>query len=158
VCKHVCFVLLRVLRLEDLEFFTRSESLRLTAEEMRFFAEAAEGRITRSVDDVHSTSRSVDDDDEDHDAAAEFFVRRKDVDDTDECPVCYRSLCGEAADGAAGADVCWCPACSNAIHASCAERWLRNAPLRTCVFCRSTAWRNFPLLTPLPSRRRRWLR
>jgi len=147
VCKHVCFVLLRVLRLEDLAFFVRRDRV-LSPEELRLFAEAAEGRCvaaTETDEDVHrpivvaTTNEDV--------AEALFFRKRKEL-DAAECPVCYAELTEPSC--------CWCPACSNAMHTSCAGRWLRSAPLPTCVLCRSPVWQHFPArLTEFPSRKRR---
>jgi hypothetical protein len=148
VCKHVCFVLYRVLRLVRVDFF---DDLVLAPEEVGAIAgsvamrRAAGGEEFREptapamrpdqVDAMcHGDGRKRPRPQEAGTSAAhDFTAVRRPPEPNDECPVCYDALYARD-------DLRGCPSCGNGVHRACVVRWLENSPRATCVYCRSPAW------------------
>ena len=160
VCKHACFVLVRVLRRCDLAFFLTG-GLRLegasaviadfaaglsavTEEEMRphpppFFspppllppATATAAAATARVPTTPRRGIS-------NISNIDFDVVKRPPGPEDECPVCYDLLLAGQRQRLVG-----CPTCGQGVHHGCVTRWLATSPHGTCVYCRSTVWRGF---------------
>ncbi len=144
-CKHVCFVLYRVLRLDDDLAFFRDE---LTVSEAHRAAIAQ--RIQTGANELLHPPATITPDEVDrmcdHLAAVRstgptirrrthsFLEVARPPTEADECPVCYDLLLRH------GAELRGCPDCGNAIHKLCVDRWLACAARRSCVYCRSTVW------------------
>ena len=123
VCKHVCFLLYRVMHCENLDFFG---TMKLSDDIMqRISLTAITGRALHPVSDIDKLASSL--------ASLNFSEVKRSVRDDDECPVCYDMLSNGANLG--------CPDCGNAIHKACADKWLQTAS--TCVYCRSTVWAKY---------------
>lgn len=140
VCKHVCFVVFRVLRMTDTAFFTR---LALTPEmAVEIHDRCATGRLgvheqelrptcilappTSSARPTSSSSSTMPD----------FWTVLRPPEAEDDCPVCYDSLTVKG-------PMCGCPDCGKGLHVECARRWLAAAAAKTCVYCRSNVWARF---------------
>lgn len=147
VCKHVCFLLVRVLRRLDVGFFDGAPRFRLSSDAIedvqrkcRDIASHAEaGAIASRVSgDCAAAPRG-------HATDLLFGAPRREPEaGVDECPVCYEALVSLGGDEAhpRGALV-GCPACGNGVHAACMVRWLAHAPVPSCVYCRDTVWRSW---------------
>jgi hypothetical protein len=139
VCKHACFVLVRVLRAYDLVFFEelrmppaavqsvlatfRAGELQISEEEMRAPALAVVAHERRQFRECR---------------LRDFSVVAKPPEAGDECPVCYDLLLTPN-----GPPLLGCPDCGRGLHAVCARRWIAVAPKKTCVYCRSSVWAEF---------------
>ena len=167
VCKHVCFVLTRVLHETDLAFFGTYQRLRLDAEAL--------GRAARRAEDLADRFAAADVAEDDRTLLpppgrpavvaqapgavprwqrqrpppplppppVSSFAPRRLPGPEDDCPVCYEKLLQEQEQE--GAKPCvGCPECGNALHEDCARRWLRHAAHPSCVYCRSGVWAAFP--------------
>lgn len=163
VCKHVCFVLFRVLRMSDLRFFGVDRGLRLSEQELRACLDTAtrisEGAVSRGAVNQGSVSASstaaaspaispVIDPSVMHppppsctgsDVFRSNEVFRDNVSESSECPVCYDCV-GPLQNNALRG----CPSCGNVVHLECMRRWaaaaLASGSRVTCVMCRSAAW------------------
>ena len=125
VCKHACFVLVRVLRACDLEFF---RALRMpTAAVQRVLAAFRAGVLQISEEEMSPRTRPDDD----------FTVVTRQPEADDECPVCYDLLV------TANKPLRGCPDCGKGLHAECARRWILVSRNKTCVYCRSPVWDKF---------------
>ena len=131
VCKHVVFVLFRVLKVVDFAFFaTRCLSSSAThwawtrSGAISILHGAASDRFKQQVADetLHTFDFTVPDRGEGGDP------------EDDDCPICYDSL---------HTTLVRCPECKKVMHASCVAKWLSTVSNKTCVYCRSTMWRLF---------------
>lgn len=145
VCKHVCFLLFRVLRLESPGGFFR-RGLKLTAEELeavlarRSAADGVDHRLElsnqgRSLDEMTARLGRLRIGNGLHHPPRSFAHVARPPEPDDECPVCYDMLLARLGGGDA---LCGCPDCGRAVHVRCALRWMQQQ--RTCVYCRSPAW------------------
>lgn len=138
-CKHICFVIKRVLKASLDEFennsaynSTISGRLRNTSIAMRNGNIATlEGAVNEEMIDKYQNVISK--------SAPLYFsvdsTARLDKSSVEDCPICYEGLNIED-------ECCMCPDCKNVIHRECMEQWIRyNRP--TCVYCRSIKWKDF---------------
>ena len=124
VCKHICFVLYRIIRIPEstpLEFLrsnnTRNNGATLTEEQVKAVRAYAE----LSVDDGHSL----------------FKLNVRPPGQEDECPICFTQLIDQRDPPR---EFLSCPDCNGSVHRDCVETWLKYSPHKTCVYCRSTSW------------------
>jgi hypothetical protein len=154
VCKHACFLAIRILRVSNVDvFFQRRgvlgmdglrEAERRANSDRLVENNDEDGRQTRRVTNAEldalcsSFSSSVNV----KKYANDFSVVARPPGEGDECPVCYCELLG-------GPELVGCPDCGNGLHKACAERWLHHAPRRSCVYCRSDCWVSFGVVKKL---------
>lgn len=171
VCKHVCFVLFRVLsECVGLEFFRGEVEGRAPrdpgGEGAGEGAGAGEGSMRLSAQQIYrmlDRVKSLCDNPSSHDILSPIDVaseayrtqnksvfRRKEnfreLTEDSECPVCFLPFEPKDDDILRG-----CPSCGNVIHLECMRRWAQflpssslNATMNknvTCVICRSDVWR-----------------
>ncbi|XP_072980366.1 uncharacterized protein [Typha angustifolia] len=131
-CKHVLFVLLRVLglSLDDACVWRRSlrpcELARLLATPTAAAAHVAAGRRARErFHEVFSRA-----------GHARTGEERARVREGDVCPVCLEEM------GGGGGKLVTCGTCGNSVHGECHVRWRRSRGRRgaSCVVCRAR-WR-----------------
>ena len=133
-CKHACFLVFRVFRGVSVDpdgFFT---NLQLTRQEVDAIVTRM---VTNDFDRMQVTQVTQDTQVKNKgDARRDFEKVLRVPSADDECPVCYclllwskKSLLG-------------CPDCGNGIHQDCAQRWMQHAEVPTCVYCRSTVWKD----------------
>jgi hypothetical protein len=159
VCKHACFVLVRVLRACERSFaFFGADGMRLPPEAVsEAFERFREGTLINEdhlvplrdeeyLDDLARRMAEIRRSMEsltcngDRDSAPitgifDFTHVAKPPQTGDECPVCYDDLLRGALSG--------CPECGKGVHTACVRRWLDVAPHRSCVYCRSRDWAHF---------------
>ena len=137
LCKHVMFVLLKVLRVAANSEYVYQKAL-LTTELSEIFA-AAPQTLFNSVlasDEVRRTyNKAMGDDDDDNGGGGDIEtgkVERKPLEG--DCPVCMDDIDESEA-------TTWCRGqCGNNVHVQCFKEWKKNA-LRNgddvlCMFCR----------------------
>lgn len=111
ICKHLIFVLFRVLKVDRNIQFVRELRKTLTPYEIT--------QIYRNSPDVTL-----------HRLPENTIVTQKPLED---CGICYEAISSDD-------DVTWCRSvCGNNVHSTCFDMWrkaCRGSPL-TCVFCRS---------------------
>jgi Ring finger domain len=121
-CKHTCFVLGKIGKLQDHSMYSVRKPL--SEEEI----EAVWNNKNDAVVNVALLEKllllSTEED---------KFEKKSEkiIEDTDECPVCYCILKN-------GTKLVTCPDCKNSIHKACMDRWLNFN--QTCVYCRSEIW------------------
>lgn len=164
VCKHMCFLLYRVLRHDDA---FAMQTLRLGASAFDALLPRARRVVDRTGDRTGTEDNTRDLDVEDGvsvparavlspweiDRMCEamrlmprpsdhrviqvkraFTAVGRPPEPDSECPVCYDTLL-QLPNELRG-----CPSCGQAVHAPCARRWIASAPRATCVYCRSPEW------------------
>lgn len=138
ICKHACFVLVRVMRLPSVAVYTR---LRLSEADLRTCAEVVAGRtalhdaVFRPMVTPGGPPASGG-----HHRPGAVFTAFRPPRDEDECPICYTPLLHPDAEAN---PLRGCPDCSQAVHRDCMRRWVVYSPSRadnTCVMCRSPVW------------------
>jgi hypothetical protein len=111
-CKHICFILIKVGRITDVEVF-----------QLRHLNPENVNNIRRRLghflnQELHKLWKN---------ATKQGTFDDKPVDD--ECSICYENLIK---------DIVSCPTCRHGFHKQCIETWLRINT--SCVYCRSGAW------------------
>jgi hypothetical protein len=138
-CKHICFVLCRVVgyvsepffmnyRLDEAEvkmildqMSASREDILQSVEANRHSSQIAMGGGAGAGEPSHLIRRS------------DFLTSKRSLEKV-ECPICFELVV--EGDGRVN-----CPDCENHVHKECMEIWLtRN---NTCVYCRSSKWRYF---------------
>ena len=146
VCKHVCFILFRVSKLfkkvVDKVYFDCNldsatgyfQTQTLTSPENDFILSVMsrkhlgkdvmnEDLRKKYLQKLENPEKSV------------FHQSNKQVDPSDECPICYDLLLNQ---DHKLETLLSCPQCKNYMHPVCMEKWLEyNA---SCVYCRSDCW------------------
>ena len=131
VCKHIVFLLIRVLKLYDLEYFKK---LVLDTEQYNSIQNKLDNLISH-VDDMVVDNELVNKYKKSQNKDTLFNYDEKSLKDSnDECSICYDSLFNTAD------ELLSCPTCKNAFHKRCMEKWLTNSPHGNCVYCRSSVW------------------
>jgi hypothetical protein len=136
VCKHVCFVLFRVLKHGDVAFFSRSNVLtREEVDELSRRARRLRTEVDRALLFPGPGLGGFGDG-----GSPDFALGTMDWAAAEEdCPICYAPL------GADTTALAFCPTCRNGVHAVCVRKWLSTCPAgrKTCVLCRSDAWSRY---------------
>lgn len=114
-CKHICFVLLKVVKLASASRFFAASPQKLSAREARTVVDALQAAVGSRPSGFNCGRTDLN------------FLE-------DKCPICYDVL-GDRARCA------FCPDCKNAVHAECIVIWLEVQ--RKCVYCRSATWDDF---------------
>jgi hypothetical protein len=124
VCKHICFLVCRVGRIYDANFFRYKH---LTREQHAEFMGRIESStvISAMCQGSPSTtplSNSLQD---------RFRLGGRTIVEEDTCPICCDAMTAN--------EILCCPECANNMHRECMHVWLERQ--RTCVYCRSDVWR-----------------
>lgn len=134
VCKHICFIIRRVLKYRIDAFFLN---------DCQFQRE----EIDTIIDDFLTGETGKNEDVMDDELVRLYqalktgkdqFALVKELTEEDECPICYLPFDVKDTTG-----VCACPTCHNAIHKECVNKWLQHSAMKTCVYCRSPVWSTF---------------
>lgn len=135
VCKHICFVLFRVLRHTNPRFFDR---LSLSHEELTVYLNRLECGLHVALEDCTppSTMPQPQPQTQTQLHQSSFTNPLRMPGPADDCPVCYDLLTD-------GSELRGCPSCGNAIHLACVRRWLAVTASKTCIMCRSDVWEKF---------------
>ncbi|KAF6255345.1 hypothetical protein COO60DRAFT_1702876 [Scenedesmus sp. NREL 46B-D3] len=141
LCKHILFVMLRVLKLSTSNPLVWQKAL-LTKEVEEVLSGAhsqSSDHLTGVLADqrVRQAYAAAAGDELEEPAAAAAAAgdgKRKPVDGA-ECPICYEEL------KEGGEQLVWCETCGNNIHKGCWGKWAdtkrRNREALTCVLCRA---------------------
>jgi hypothetical protein len=129
VCKHIAFLVTRVGRWFQREFF---ETKQLSSEQyVRMLEIIGSGAVFQDNTLCRATSAPVS---SVSITPAKFLERKKPIGEEDVCPICY--------DGLTEASITVsCPTCENNLHKECMEVWLERHD--TCVYCRSNEWADY---------------
>lgn len=152
VCKHVCFVLSRVFKIQqqDLiaDFFNRKLVLSDKLIDMilnkfvvlesgvgllqnqefvneKFLQKFQEMKLSSSS----TTTQPI--------AKVDIYAVKKDLDaeeDELECMICYDTMQKD--------NSIECPLCHNLVHKGCMEKWLKSGK-KNCIYCRSDVWKDY---------------
>lgn len=140
VCKHICFLYLKVGKFLDVNFFEnnklREDQWEDLYEKMNHLQENRSGMSDVINDELLSKFDSMSlMKDSDKDVVDIFQVCKKEFDKKSDCPICFDDFQDSKV------DVVFCPCCSNGIHKHCIEKWLESK--KTCVYCRSEVWKDY---------------
>jgi hypothetical protein len=125
VCKHVCFVIVRVLKYLHTSFFQTLQFDPIITGALAQRCGLLDIFVDHSIQSLELTRRYW------KLIRADFSVIR-DIKEDDECPICYNALSEK--------QVLGCPDCRNTLHEVCMIKWLCQSRYATCVFCRSDIW------------------
>jgi hypothetical protein len=166
VCKHVCFVLVRVLRACERSFaFFGAGRMRLPPEAVtEAFTRFREGTLVEEGHMVPLNDSGSDDSEDEFDRAtrrmAELRVTNRPTGRNERGgggtparvlfdfthvakPPQTGDECPVCYDDLLRGALSGCPECGKGVHTACVRRWLDVAPHRSCVYCRSSDWAHF---------------
>jgi len=132
VCKHVCFILLKVLKY-PLRDYNTSNIFNLQV----FFSKLYMG--TSHMQEIVSRMQNCQIDIEDNLVCQFRQLQMEEKTNTirpEECPICFE---------ANGPDIVTCFTCKNSVHLICMNRWSSIKKTKSCVFCRAS-FLSFPRL------------
>lgn len=141
-CKHICFVLCRVVGYISELFF---QTYRLDDAEVQMVLQqmsASRETILQSVEASRHSSQiamggagagSGEGEETETISRSNFLSSKRSLENI-ECPICFELV----VDGTGRVN---CPDCENHVHKECMEVWLTRKD--TCVYCRSSKWRYF---------------
>jgi hypothetical protein len=142
VCKHICFVLFRVSKLfrKDVNqvYFNSDptnyfETHKLNDQEKKFLISSVNKKLV-STDVMNENLREIYFQKvQENQPKSLFSQSKKELDPSDECPICYDLLTNSES------SLLSCPDCKNYVHQKCMEKWLEYN--HSCVYCRSETWR-----------------
>lgn len=125
-CKHVCFLLCKVAKLFQPEFYETKVLDDQTYDKFKEIAENLHHVINVDAQDINDVAVN-------EKFPEKFKLLRKEVCADDLCPICYDDMLNPTS-------LLSCPDCSNNVHAECMKVWLESK--KTCVYCRSNVWYN----------------
>jgi hypothetical protein len=129
VCKHICFIYLKICKSTDMNFFVNKKltSLDIGKLILRTSVITKTNTAQKYMDNyLKNTNVNLD--------KLDFNKASRVIEDLDEleCPICFDNM---------AENLNFCPDCSNPIHKKCVEKWLISN--NTCVYCRSEIWKNY---------------
>ncbi|XP_024521244.1 mitogen-activated protein kinase kinase kinase 1 [Selaginella moellendorffii] len=137
-CKHILFVLLRVVKLPRTDHRLWQKAL-LSSEVKELLqmcasngeeAVLASQRVRQRFKQIHGKDK-----DEDGQTEAKSIQRSIEGD----CPICYEAMA--SADGTPAEELVFCKSCGNNVHKDCFDRWSRSKSSSyskvTCIYCRA---------------------
>ena len=129
VCKHICFVVCKILKFLNKEFF---DTKKLPQEQINKLV----NKLTTNIGEIDKslikqyTKITLD----------TFKQYIKELEHDDSCPICFDSF--ETKTKVA------CPSCHNYIHSECIEVILENRD--SCIWCMDTVWSKYKKLLREP--------
>jgi len=124
LCKHVCFIVTRVAKRYDVDYFNDH----VLSDEMR--ESVLKALSDRNVVALFTAKESVSP--EVSNLQSAFTPSPEELQEV--CPICYDDT--TTLDG-----LVKCPTCRQTMHCACIKVWLTKA--HTCVLCRSDVWKEF---------------
>jgi hypothetical protein len=124
VCKHVCFILSRVLKYTDESFY---DDLTFNFEQVRNLCECL--HIEDNLINLTLLDRYIDLTENKPD-----FTKYREFKEDTECPICYTELGNNE-------QLLGCPVCLNPVHTKCMEKWLTIK--QSCSYCRNEIWERY---------------
>lgn len=143
VCKHVCFMIYKVLKLhgDEADKLVKRDPFVMDDEKFCEYASILQSRACNPCDDVvnHDLLKKLAEHDANPKRSAEMFQPSDQARDADMCPVCFDAI--QVRD----ASVAMCPDCKNIVHKECMEMIISHNPTSSlrCVYCRSEIWASF---------------
>ena len=132
LCKHVCFILLRMFK----EIYNKESKIFkdrvLTLEEYNYISnKLIEMNINEQEDivDLELIEKFKNLKTDNNPFKSETSLEDK------MCPICFLDIDGASVK---------CPECRNVLHIECMEKWLEMGN-KTCVYCRSNVWEDYNL-------------
>lgn len=120
LCKHICFLICKILKHYDIEFFNTKVLSTPIIEKL--INKISNNNIFNDLNYTRKTDKIT----------LDFYKHfTKDIDDC--CPICFDDMDKKELA---------CPCCHNMFHQECMEIWLE-AQL-VCSMCRSNLWKYYP--------------
>lgn len=135
LCKHVCFVLFKVLKNTinkdntDLwkNLYLSLDEKNLVLDKINTININDNECVNKEYIDKYQKLKDID--------PKTLFNVSKEIDIQDDCPICYDILETKK-------NCVQCPVCNNVLHLQCINKWL-NTGNTNCPYCRSNSWENF---------------
>lgn len=139
-CKHCCYVMIKVLRLPEESLIpgrlgaadeelirTKCQMLQLRSDLTNpDYVAKYKALKARKGEIAGGSVKRIAGDEDDKKAEDKYQVTR-DLDDGDDCPICFDALDPEHS--------FQCPTCRNVVHQICMKKWLSTGH-KNCVYCR----------------------
>jgi len=156
VCKHACFVLWKVLKIQDqllnAQYFQNGYLFTDTLLEniSKRFQELLQIQSLEDEDFVNpeylEKFQKIKDNIKDNkkhkkdEPPVSKYQLKKEIDDDLECMICFDNI--KSSSSATNESIVECPLCHNLIHQECMKKWIKSGK-KTCIYCRSPVWKDF---------------
>lgn len=128
ICKHACFVLIKVLKLPSLNGYYLNNK-RLSQDQVTCARQLVESKDTlidnKELADKYMLQQNI-----------SFMTCQDTFAMDDDCSICFNNLGAEN-------ECKSCPRCKHHFHTMCIEKWLDVSVHSNCVYCRSDVWKNY---------------
>ncbi len=131
ICKHCCFVLLKVLKLElEDEFYKKFifDEKRMKNVNDKFTEIIMKNAEYIDKDLIEKYNLSTED------GKSIDFTQNRETGDEDMCIICFSDFDHN--------NNIQCPICRNIIHEDCMKKWLSTGA-SNCIYCRSSIWKKY---------------
>jgi len=125
VCKHVCFILIKVLKYTNPNYFI---DYKIDFNEIK-------NLYINLVLDQNLFNLSLTDKYFDQITNKPDFTKYREFNTDAECPICYSTFKSQSG------SLLGCPTCLNVVHKKCMEKWLTIK--ESCSYCRSEIWKQY---------------
>lgn len=127
VCKHICFVLLKVLKYRFEQF--AANGCTMVEGDEQYFKNIENYEFDGHIVNTYNVLKQ---------GPFIFDTPKKTIEEyaKDDCPICLLPLDDPTVLKA-------CPSCKNGIHESCVDMWITTSGSDSCVLCRSNVWRHY---------------
>ncbi len=131
LCKHICFIYLKICKGTDLNFFTTKKlknddiGILKARTELLTSVDIAKKYYEKYLNQTSNTSEKK--------TNLSFDEAKREIDMSElECPICFEEL---------KSSIKYCPDCSNPVHEKCVLKWLESHD--SCIYCRSEIWSKY---------------
>lgn len=133
LCKHICFIYMKICKGKDHEFFERKKLLNIDVENLLINTKllTSEKMAKQYYEKYLSMTLKNN---------ANFDDAQKNIDDDTMCPICFDEIKNDVE---TKNNIKFCPACKNAMHETCINKWLETSKSFLCVYCKSNVWKNY---------------
>lgn len=124
VCKHITFIICKILGIYDNTFF-ENKTLSSDYKERMYRVLNNPGIYNNCPINYEEFNKSIN---------SEFENNQvKTLNTKDTCPICYDMFSDKKTVS--------CPTCHNYVHKECIQIWLNTS--KSCIYCRSYKWKNY---------------
>jgi hypothetical protein len=123
VCKHICFVVCKLLKFFDIKYF---ETKKLDNDKITELINKLTTTNIWNDEDLTKKLKTI--------SLDTFRNFTKEIDDC--CPICFNDIDDSMKDSLLS-----CPTCHNYVHTECMEVWLEQK--QSCMLCKSSFWEKY---------------
>ena len=127
VCKHICFILLRVCKIYDYGYYHNlilsSNNFKILIDKLKILQPDSDIISQDLIKKLNSLTLN--------------FTLQKSI--CDDCCICFEEINEDTSKDT----IVECPTCHNVVHNKCIDKWLSKSYYKNCPYCRSDVWKSY---------------